>query len=147
VTRYVVAPAAALPEGGRLIVSVAGREIGIFNVAGSFYAVRNRCAHQGGPLCEGELLGALNGTQPGEHRYDPAVSLLECPWHGWEYDLRTGQSWFDPGSVKVRPYPVEVKSGAALEIDPKTGLAKGPFVVETYPVSVDSDYLVVDVSG
>jgi nitrite reductase/ring-hydroxylating ferredoxin subunit len=143
--RHVVAPASAIPEGGRLILTVAGREIGIFHLGGRYYALRNRCAHQGGPLCEGELLGAISGSQPGDHDYDPAQMLVECPWHGWEYDLRTGQSWFDPAAVRVRPYEVKVEPGAALEIDQQSRPAKGAFVVETYPVSVDADYLVVEV--
>ena len=128
-------------------MTVAGREIGIFNVGGRYFALRNRCAHQGGPVCEGELLGRLTSSWPGEHDYDATVKLLECPWHGWEYDLTTGQSWFDPRSVRVRPYPVDVERGAAIQVDPVTGLVRGPYILETYRVSLDDDYLVVEVSG
>ncbi len=52
--------------------------------------------------------------------------LLRCPWHGWEFDIRTGQSWCDPDSVRARTYSVTVEPGEAL--------AKGPFVAETLPV-------------
>ncbi len=61
--------------------------------------------------------------------------MLRCPWHGWEYDIRTGQSWCEPESVKARTYDVAVEPGATL--------AKGPFVAETFPVSVERDYVVV----
>ena len=39
--------------------------------------------------------------------------IIRCPWHGWEFDLRTGQSWFDPRAVRVRRYDVSVEPGSA----------------------------------
>jgi nitrite reductase/ring-hydroxylating ferredoxin subunit len=147
VARYVVAEAGEIPEGGRRLVTVAGREIGVFNVRGRFYALRNRCAHQGGPVCEGDLLAWLRSSRPGEYDLDEDRKLLECPWHGWEYDLETGQSWFDPGSTRVRRYPVDVEAGADLDIDPATGLARGPYVLETYPVELDKQYVVIELEG
>ena len=73
----------------------------------------------------------------------PAASrervFLRCPWHGWEYDIRTGQSWCDPKSVRARQYQVTVEAGAEL--------VKGPYVAETFPVSVEEDYLVVELSA
>ena len=62
--------------------------------------------------------------------------MLRCPWHKWEFDIRTGQSWCDPDDTKVRSYAVTVEPGSAL--------AKGPFVAETFPVAVEQDYVVVD---
>ena len=70
-------------------------------------------------------------TRPGE--------FVRCPWHGWEYDIRTGQSYCDPQSVRVKQFKVTVEPGEEL--------AKGPYVVETFPVSVEDDYLVVDTVG
>jgi 3-phenylpropionate/trans-cinnamate dioxygenase ferredoxin subunit len=63
--------------------------------------------------------------------------MLKCPWHGWEYDIRTGQSWCDPRDTKVKAYEVTVEPGEAL--------ARGPFVAETFPVEVEQDYIVIDV--
>jgi 3-phenylpropionate/trans-cinnamate dioxygenase ferredoxin subunit len=63
--------------------------------------------------------------------------MLKCPWHGWEYDIRTGQSWCDPNDTKVRAYPVTVEHGETV--------AKGPFVAETFQVAVEQDYIVVEV--
>src|SRR5262245_39775127 len=60
--KYVVATTAEIPPGGRKIVEVAGRSIGIFNAGGEFFALRNRCPHQGGPLCEGGLSGLLEAS-------------------------------------------------------------------------------------
>jgi 3-phenylpropionate/trans-cinnamate dioxygenase ferredoxin subunit len=136
--RYVVATTAEIPPGGRKIVEVAGRSIGVFNVGGEYLALRNRCPHQGGPLCEGGLSGLLEAGAPGEYRYSRPGEMLRCPWHGWEYDLRTGQSWFDPARTRVRHYPVSVESG-------RPGLEPGPYVAETYPVVVEAQYIVIEV--
>jgi nitrite reductase/ring-hydroxylating ferredoxin subunit len=135
---YVVATTAEIPPGGRKIVEVAGRSIGIFNIGGEFVAVRNRCPHQGGPLCEGSLGGLIEATAPGEYSYSRPGEMLRCPWHGWEFDLRTGQSWFDPERTRVRSYPVSVEAGSP-------GLARGPYIAETYPVAIEAQYLIVEV--
>jgi nitrite reductase/ring-hydroxylating ferredoxin subunit len=136
--RWIVATLDELPPGSRKIVDVGGRSIGVFNVSGEFFAVLNRCPHQGGPLCLGNTLGFLRSQGVGEFHYSRAGEILRCPWHGWEYDLRTGQSWFDPGHVIVRRYEVEVVPGFE-------GLEKGPYVAETFPVSVEQQYVVVEV--
>jgi 3-phenylpropionate/trans-cinnamate dioxygenase ferredoxin subunit len=136
--KWVVATVDEIPPGARKIVDVAGRSIGVFNVNGEYFAVLNRCPHQGGPLCLGNTLGFLHSSGVGEFHYTRAGEILRCPWHGWEYDLRTGQSWFDPGHVLVRRYEVSVVPGME-------GLEKGPYVAETFPVSVEQQYVVVEV--
>ncbi len=110
-TKWVVGTVDEIPPGGRKIVEVAGRSVGVFNVGGEFFALLNRCPHQGGPLCLGNTHGFLRPASVGEYDYSRAGEMLRCPWHGWEYDLRTGQSWFDPSSVLVRRYDVTVAAG------------------------------------
>jgi 3-phenylpropionate/trans-cinnamate dioxygenase ferredoxin subunit len=147
--KYVVASTDEIPPGGRKIVSVAGRSIGVFNVNGEYFALRNRCPHQGGALCEGKLWGVLKADAPGAFEYSPSKEILTCPWHGWEFHVRTGQSWCDPVRLRVRRYDVSVEEGAVLTADrdaPARGMVRGPYVVETYPVSVEDTYLVVEVS-
>lgn len=136
-TKFVVGTVDEIPPGSRKIVQVAGRSVGVFNVGGEFFALLNRCPHQGGPLCLGNTHGFLRPGAVGEYDYSRAGEVVRCPWHGWEYDLRTGQSWFDPVSVVVRRYDVSVAPGAALQ--------KGPYVAETYPVSVDAEYVLVEI--
>lgn len=146
--KYVVASVDELPPGERKIVDVAGRSIGVFNVDGEYFALRNRCPHQGGALCEGKLWGVLKADVPGSFDYSPRKEILTCPWHGWEFHVRTGQSWCDPRRLRVRSYQVSVEDGALLTADasaPAHGLVRGPYVVETYPVTVEGRYLVVDV--
>src|SRR5215211_2888462 len=108
-TRYIIATVAEIPPGGRKIVEIAGRSIGVFNLGGEFFALRNRCPHQGGPLCAGSLGGLVSSPGPGEYHYSRAGEIVRCPWHGWEFDIRTGQSWCDPARVRVRSYPVTVE--------------------------------------
>ncbi len=146
--RTVVATVEEIPPGGRKIVEVAGRSIGVFNVDGEYFALRNRCPHQGGPLCSGKVAGLVQSTTPGDYSYSRPGEMLRCPWHGWEYDIRTGQSWWDPGRTRVRSYDVTIEAGQQLDQDsnpPAPGLEKGPYVAETYPVSVERQYVVVSV--
>jgi nitrite reductase/ring-hydroxylating ferredoxin subunit len=221
--KFVVGTVEEIPPGQRKIVDVAGRTVGVFNVGGEFFALLNRCPHQGGPLCTGNTLGFLQSAGVGEFIYSRPGEVVRCPWHGWEYDLRTGQSWFDPARVLVRNYPVSVAPGAEIlgapeapthldaaatdttaevathqttgtttdhlaetptrqatgttteqpaetsrprgshdaEPSPDTagphsphhaetadgvsGLQKGPYVAETYPVSVEQQYVVVEI--
>lgn len=158
-SRHIVAAVEDIPPGQRRIVTVAGREVGIFNVGGRFYAVRNRCPHQAGPLCTGQQLSFLTSSAPGEYKLERDGEMLRCPWHQWEFDLRTGQSWFDPARVRVRAYEARVEAGAALRASADgdgtsdvamnsnrpAGMEPGPYTAEVYPVSVERAYVVVEI--
>lgn len=144
--KHIVAPVEAIAPGERLIVEIAGRSIGVFNVAGEFFALRNRCPHQGGPLCHGPVSGFMTSSGPGEYRFTRPGEFVRCPWHGWEFDIRSGQSWFDPARVRVRSYDVSLEP-AIPESEPP-GMAErepGPYVAETYPVSIEQRRIVIDV--
>ena len=145
--RYVVAPVEAIPPGERKVVEIAGRSIGVFNVNGEFFALRNRCPHQGGPLCTGPTSGFVTSPQPGEYHVTRQGEIVRCPWHGWEFDIRTGQSWFDPRRVRVRSYDVTLEPVQPGDEDssPAGQVEKGPYVAETYPVDVEHQQIVVDV--
>jgi 3-phenylpropionate/trans-cinnamate dioxygenase ferredoxin subunit len=137
VTRQVVARAGEVAPGACKIVNVAGREIGVFNLGGEFHALANRCPHEGGPLCQGRIVALVQSDGPGHYRLAREGEFLRCPWHGWEFDIRTGQSWCDPKSTRARQFQVSVEPGATL--------VKGPYVAESFPVSVEEEYLVVEV--
>lgn len=152
--KYVVAAVEEISPGERKIVVVAGRSVGVFNLGGEFFALRNRCPHQAGPVCTGRLAGFLDSSEPGEYRYSRPGEVLRCPWHGWEFDVRNGQSWYDPLRPRVGQFRVSVELGAAIleaeeeaasETDsPAPGLRKGPYVAETYPVTIEQQYVVVE---
>jgi nitrite reductase/ring-hydroxylating ferredoxin subunit len=147
VARHIVAAVDEIPPGGRKIVRVAGLSIGVFNLGGEFFALRNRCPHQGGPLCEGKTWGALQARVPGQVEYSRAGEILTCPWHAWEFDIRTGQSWCDPARLRVRRYAVSVGTGDAHAhtAAPDPRWVPGPYVVETYPAAAEGQFIVIDV--
>ena len=62
--------------------------------------------------------------------------IIRCPWHGWEFDLRTGKSRCDPKRTWVKSYPDEREPGGRL--------AEGPYVAETFEVSVEDDYVIIE---
>lgn len=106
--RHVIGSVEEFPVGSRRIVAVGRRSIGVFRTPERFYALRNRCPHQGGPLCEGPVQPLVESSLPGEATLRDGRWLVACPWHNWEYDLATGASWFDPDGNRVRAYDVIV---------------------------------------
>jgi nitrite reductase/ring-hydroxylating ferredoxin subunit len=146
--KVVVGKVSDFENGDRKIVDVNGKSIGVFRVDDQFYALRNRCPHQYGPLCVGTLAPRAVSAGPGDVKMDPGPPLLACPWHGWEYDIATGQSFMGPGrgNMAALAYDVSVLPGSELEPSQARpdGRVPGPYVAETVPVSVEQDYVVVD---
>lgn len=115
--RVVVCPVDELPPGARkIIVPFRGRAgIGVFNVKGSFYALRNLCPHKSGPLCTGRINARIVADAP------PTVpcanldmvqdgEIIRCPWHMWEFEIATGRCLVDP-TARVKTYPVAIEDG------------------------------------
>jgi nitrite reductase/ring-hydroxylating ferredoxin subunit len=115
--KFIVGRVADLDDGERMIVNVNGRSIGIFNVHGKYYGLPNRCPHKGAEMCRGVLVGELSSPEPGVFSYDADRKFVTCPWHGWEFDVATGQSYFDPARTRIRTYAVEVEDGTAALTD------------------------------
>jgi nitrite reductase (NADH) small subunit len=134
VSKHVVGTTAEIGPGQRKIVDVEGVSIGVFNVHGTYFALRNRCPHQGAPLCRGSLKGTALPSLPGEYLWAREGEILRCPWHGWEFDVTTGRSICNPHRVRVRAYEVTVDVPTDGEPDPG---------VETYPVTVQAGSVVV----
>ncbi len=91
------AKVADIPEGTGAVVNVDGTDVAVFNVNGNFYAIDNTCLHRGGPLGEGIL----------------DDKIVTCPWHGWTYDVTTGQSTFNP-NARVAAYKIKVEGEDVL---------------------------------
>jgi nitrite reductase (NADH) small subunit len=107
-TRWPVARASEIQPGEHRIVDIKRLSIGVFNVNGDFIAVLNVCPHELAPVCRGRVSGTTLPSPPGEYRWGREGEILSCPWHGWEFDLRSGQSLADP-RVRIRRYPTEVQ--------------------------------------
>jgi predicted TIM-barrel fold metal-dependent hydrolase/nitrite reductase/ring-hydroxylating ferredoxin subunit len=134
--RHIIARTSEIPPGGNKVVEINGRDIVVFHVNGEYFALLNRCPHAGAPLQKSRLRGAADVEGARRLRTLAGRELLRCAWHGWEFDMRNGQSWFDPQRVKIRTYPVVIEDGETL--------AKGPYVAETFPVHVEDSYVIVE---
>ncbi|MDT8862971.1 Rieske (2Fe-2S) protein [Alkalihalobacillus sp. MEB130] len=88
------------------IVEVKGIEIGIYLVDGEYYAWRNYCPHAAAPVCQGVVCGTRLPSMVYNYEYGRDQEILRCPWHGWEFDLKTGQHLVDP-NVRLRNFPIE----------------------------------------
>ena len=82
-----------VPMGQAAAFTVEGQSIAVFNVEGTYYAIANTCTHDGGPLSEGEVQG----------------TKVICPWHGAEFDLKTGAVLAPPAFEGVPSYRVVVE--------------------------------------
>jgi nitrite reductase/ring-hydroxylating ferredoxin subunit len=89
-----IARAADIPPGTITAVQVDGEDIALANVEGKFFATQGHCLHLHGPLGEGRLEGPV----------------LSCPWHGWQYDVRTGENEFDR-AIQLQTFEVKVEHG------------------------------------
>lgn len=94
-----VAGTADVASGGGIVAEVNEKALAVFNVDGTYYAIDNTCIHRGGPLGEGELEG----------------DTVTCPWHGWQYSVKTGVSINNP-SACVKSYPVKVE-GTDIKVE------------------------------
>jgi nitrite reductase/ring-hydroxylating ferredoxin subunit len=91
-------------------VSIGRVSVGLFNVDGAYHALANVCPHQGAPLCLGPLTGTHVPSEPYVYAWGLEQRVLRCPWHGWEFDVTTGRSLFDP-QVRTRGFDVVVEEG------------------------------------
>ena len=100
---------ADVPDGAAKIVTLGKLSVGVFRLDGAFYALLNICPHKGAALCEGPVCGTTKQTTEREFVYDRAGELVRCVWHGWEFDIRSGEFLVDR-SVKARTFDVSVEN-------------------------------------
>lgn len=146
-TRHEVCPVEDLAPGERRIVEVSGLSIGVFNVDSEFYALNNVCPHQLAPLCEGRITGTVTSEKVGEYDWEKDGQIVQCPWHHWEFDIKTGESVFNPHKVRTRTFDVEVETRARGDDSQMscygTSLQGEEPPVETYDVEVEDDIVVL----
>nr|WP_294694249.1 Rieske (2Fe-2S) protein [uncultured Friedmanniella sp.] len=111
-TAHRVAQVCDLPSSGPLLVSVGGLEIGLFRVGEEVVAWRNHCPHMAAPVCRGVVSGTRLPSAVYVYRPGRDGEILQCPWHGWEFDLLTGEHLAAGSTAALRGYPVEVVDGA-----------------------------------
>ena len=105
-----VGKASEFKDGDRRIIFLGDHEIGVFRDDGQFYAYSNFCIHQGGPACEGLIIAKVeerilpDKTSRGLYFSDSERHFV-CPWHGYEYDMKTGECVADR-KLKLRKYKI-----------------------------------------
>lgn len=114
-TKHAAALSDEIPEQGRLVVDIGDATIGIFRVEGRLYAYHNTCPHQGGPVCQGLVTPAVTEVLTPDqcatgYAFDEADMRIVCPWHGYEFSIKTGSH---PGAPTVRldAVPVSEENG------------------------------------
>jgi nitrite reductase/ring-hydroxylating ferredoxin subunit len=112
---YVVGRLDEFAEGSRKVISCDGIEIGVFKVDGELVAWHNQCAHLQGPVCQGRIYGKVEEpVDANGHtrmlQYNDKEKHIVCPWHGWEFSLKTGRH---PGNPKagLRKAALEIADG------------------------------------
>jgi nitrite reductase/ring-hydroxylating ferredoxin subunit len=99
-------------EPGRFrVFELQGRPVGVVRTEQGFFAVRNRCPHQGADICAGLVTGTLEPSAPGEFSYSDEKLVVVCPWHRWEFELTTGESYGQVTRKRLVTYEVEVEDG------------------------------------
>ena len=112
--RFVVGPISELPVGAKKILELGGRSVGIYNSRGTLYAVQNVCPHALAPICFADPSGTMLPSAPGELKYGMDGLVLRCPWHNWEYDIRTGEALFGTDRRRLATFPVTVEEGQVV---------------------------------
>lgn len=134
-SKHTVCRLSEFPPGDRRFITVGRRSIGVLNVGGALYALRNSCPHQGAPLCTGLIEGTTLPGKPYELVYGREQEIIKCPWHGWEFEIATGRSVFNPHKVRVKSYDVTVEAETEVQDPP----------LETFPVTVEDGLVIVHV--
>ena len=93
------------------VFEIRGRAIGVVHSAAGWFAIRNRCPHQGAPLCAGKVTGTMLPGPPDQLEWAMDGQVVRCPWHGWEFDLESGRSLFSVSKDRAATYPVRVSDG------------------------------------
>jgi nitrite reductase (NADH) small subunit len=107
---HYVAEVNEIQEGQSKIIDLEGRSIGLYRIGDEYYALHNRCPHEGAQLCKGQICGTTLPSKVYEYEFGRKGELVRCPWHGWEFEIKTGKSVFDE-KVRTRSYKVQVNEG------------------------------------
>ena len=148
--RIEVCPVSKLPPGERTIVEVEGlpHSVGVFNVDGEYHALANLCPHHLAPLCEGTVTGEMHSDGVGDFQLMREGEVVECPWHGWKFDIADGKSVFNPHTLRTRTYEATVETACETEATPETdeygtALKGDEPPVDTYDVDVEEELVVL----
>jgi nitrite reductase/ring-hydroxylating ferredoxin subunit len=109
---YVVCSASELEIADHVVVQVGARQLGVFEVAGEYFALPSVCPHQNGPLCRGAVTGTVVADQSSDWRpyWIKEGEVVSCPWHSMEFDIRSGVCLAN-SRFRVPVYPARAVDG------------------------------------
>ena len=130
-----VGPAASFADPGRKLIDSAGTEVGVFRLGDEFFAYENVCPHVGGPACQGKIIAkveeviAPDRTSKGLEFSKTKINVV-CPWHGYEFDIRTGRHHGNQ-RYRLKPVKVRVEKGDVIVSLPDDGKNQNVTVKQT----------------
>ena len=99
-----------IPDGTCQLVKLGFVELGIYNINGRYYALVNRCSHQGGPICEGRVSGMVDANHKTgwKFKWSNEGEVVYCPWHGLGFNILTGEC-ISSKEHKLKTHPLIIK--------------------------------------
>jgi nitrite reductase (NADH) small subunit len=129
--RVNVGSTAEFSDPGRKVIAFDRFEVAVFKLDGEFFAYLNHCPHMGGPVCQGKMIAKVDEIIADDRTskgmaFSKTRMHIVCPWHGYEFDIRTG---VHPGNARarLRKVPVVVSEGDVIvdcpEVDERANTA------------------------
>ena len=105
-----IGPASEFADPGRKLIGFERFEVAVFKIGGEFHAYLNHCPHMGGPACQGKMIAKVEEVIADDRTskgmtFSKSKMHVVCPWHGFEFDIRTG---IHPGNPKARLRRIKV---------------------------------------
>ena len=118
-----IGPASEFADPGRKVVGFETFEVGVFKLGGEFFAWLNHCPHMGGPVCQGKIMPKVDELIASDHTskgmvFSRSQTNVVCPWHGYEFDIRTGRHAGNP-KIGLRAMKVRVADGDVIVTVPE----------------------------
>ncbi|RKN71219.1 Rieske (2Fe-2S) protein [Paenibacillus ginsengarvi] len=109
-TVYALGSADQIPDGQHRVFEVGGRSIVVYHRRGEYFAYFNYCPHQGAEICKGRVCGTTLPSDVYAYDFGREGEIVRCPWHGWEFDIKTGKSLVKP-NMRLLRYEVILEDG------------------------------------
>lgn len=104
----------SFPERKVVAIEIGGKTVGILRKGDVVHAFANHCPHHGAPMCRAQVAGTMRPSEPNEYSYDLDGLVVKCPWHAYEFDVRTGEAMGGIIRSRLFIFHSEVRNGEAF---------------------------------
>jgi nitrite reductase/ring-hydroxylating ferredoxin subunit len=108
--KHFIGKTSEFPDNQSRKVAAGKKRILVWKTGNRFFATSERCPHQGAPLGTVELTGTMLPSAPKQFVYGLEGSVIQCPWHAWEFDVRTGRRIFGEDERCLATYEILVEN-------------------------------------